>query len=154
MIQIALDLAKSAGIAWITDDDPNTIHVRTVVGDPVYQLYSVLDIAGNHEKTVVYEMLTSFRNAQTTRSLAERIGYIYWRLVELSESAEDDPKPMRVMSIRKKLGFKSKAAVKAYFSKMCKGITDDEADAAALLCAYFDYNPKGFKYIKEKKWVQ
>lgn len=90
----------------------------------------LLDVLGDDVKSakVIIEQENSFRNANTTRNILHRVGYIKNSLEKLGAVTH----MANAMAARKFLGAKNKADVTAMFKPF--GLTADEADAMAILC--------------------
>lgn len=134
-----LDVATKLGIA-LWNPLENVAHVEMVKGEPVDQIIRVLEIAGfggmeevPPELVFVMEILPSFQNARTTRSLLERYGYIKHTLKCTGFPVME----VNVSSVRHSLGVSSKMQVFDYFLPHYMGthLTTDHTDAlAAAIC--------------------
>jgi len=125
---IGLDVAKRCGVAVLKREGEYFTTVYT--GTAQEQLDMLLDVLGRNEvrgSTFYVEKLNTFVNADTTRSLLLRAGYLTGTLERMGGKIEF----VNAMTVRKWLGAKDKAAVKARFAAW--HLTDDEADALACL---------------------
>lgn len=134
---VALDVATSMGVCYFKIQD-NKFYCTTYKGTPVEQLRMLLDVLGDdvHKCLVIIEQLNDFMNANTTRSLLERIGYIKNSLLRV----DAEIKMVNAMSVRKYLGVKGKEGVKELFSKY--GLDSDQSDALAVMLYGLDLDPK------------
>lgn len=124
---LGLDLATKAGVAYVGAS--GIIYTSTYTGTPVQQLEVILDVLGEDVKrsVVVIEELNYFRNANTVRSLAGRIGYIEHSLKRAGASVNF----ISATAARKYCGVKEKVETARLF-----GVPQDEADAVAVLVAF------------------
>lgn len=132
---VALDVATSLGVVY---KHPNgKFYCTTYKGTPVQQLEMLLDVLGDDVTTclVIIEQLNDFMNANTTRSLLERIGYLKNSLLKVGA----DIKMVNAMSVRKYLGVKGKEGVKELFSKY--GLDSDQSDALAVMLYGLELSP-------------
>ena len=125
---VALDVATSMGVCYFRIQD-NKFYCTTYKGTPIEQLRTLLDVLGDdvYNCLVIIEQLNDFMNANTTRSLLERIGYIKNSLLRVGAEI----KMVNAMSVRKYLGVKGKEGVKELFSKY--GLDSDQSDALAVM---------------------
>lgn len=125
---VSLDIATNMGVIY-HQRDSGVYYATTYKGSPVEQLEMLLDVLGDDVKgvSVFYEELNTFRNANTTRNILHRVGYLKNSL--LADGAEFQP--VNAVQARKFLGFKDKEAVGKYFSAF--GLNQDEADAMVVL---------------------
>lgn len=138
MNYIGLDIATVTGMAIYTPST-ETIEVALNKGDPISQYVRLvnyletMDYKDRHP-TFVLELPLHFQNANTSRSLIERYGYLKHSLIRAGvyEVVE-----VNLNSVRKYLGCKTKEDVFRFFQPLYEGdyLTSDHADAAAL-CLY------------------
>lgn len=104
-------------------------HCTTYQGTPIEQLEMLKDFAGEDVEGAVifYEQLNTFVNANTTRSLLERVGYLKNSLIKLGALKVE---PINAIAARNFLGCKDKKAVGDAFKKW--NLNQDEADAMAI----------------------
>lgn len=123
---VGLDIATSTGVVYYNG---KVFSCTTYKGTPDYQLQMILDVLGDEVNgSIIYiEQMNKFLNADTTRSLLHRVGYIKLTLEKLGASV----KMVNAMSVRKFIGAKNKEEVKAMFAPF--GLNSDEADALALV---------------------
>lgn len=126
MLKIALDIATSMGVAYFTGQ---RVICTTYKGSPVEQLEMLLDVVGEDlvGVTVYIEQENNFRNANTTRNILHRVGYLKNSLEKFGASVV----MINAMTARKHLGVKGKAEVKSLFAE--QKLNSDEADAVAIL---------------------
>lgn len=123
-MKIGLDVAKKLGVAYLVA--PNQILTTVYEGSQLEQVSWLLDVLGSfkgHEFFV--EKLNSFVNANTTRSLLLRTGYIQGKILEAGGTVTYVSAP----SARKLQGVKDKKGMNA----LVPNLTNDEADAVAVL---------------------
>lgn len=127
-MKIGLDIATKTGMAVLVGE--GKFFVTVYQGSPQEQLEMLLDVLGEDEigkcKFFV-EQLNTFINANTTRSLLLRSGYLCGTLERLGGEVEF----VNAMTVRKHLGAKKKEDVQKLFSDF--KLTSDEADALACL---------------------
>lgn len=122
---VGLDIATSTGVCYYNG---KSFACTTYVGSAVHQLNMLLDVLGNVRGSTFYiEQMNSFVNADTTRSLLHRVGYIKLSL----EREGAIIKMVNAMSVRKFLGVKGKAGVQELFKE--HNLNGDECDALALV---------------------
>lgn len=131
---IGLDIATKTGIAILED---NNVRVYYIEGSPVYQ-WEIIKSEITPDSIIVIEDFSYFnaRNPFTTAILNQRLGYLYWRIVE-----EQIPvSKYNVNTVRKFLGITNKKAgeqKKEVRKALCAvtqlKLTSDESDALALL---------------------
>lgn len=127
-ILVGLDIAGSMGVVY-NNFGSGVYNATTYVGTPIEQLQMLEDVLGDLTNVIVFfEQLNTFVNANTTRSLLHRVGYIKNGLIKLGVQKIE---PVNAMAARKFLGFKNKKQVGAYFKDW--GLNQDEADAMAVL---------------------
>lgn len=123
-MKIGLDVAKKLGVAYLVA--PNQILTTVYEGSQLEQVSWLLDVLGTfsgHEFFV--EKLNSFVNANTTRSLLLRTGYIQGKILEAGGTVTYVSAPQA----RKLQGVKDKKGMNA----LMPNLTNDEADAVAVL---------------------
>lgn len=136
---VALDIAKRMGVIFYNHPD-GVMFCTTYEGAPDEQLQMLLDVLGDEVSDCLFliEELNTFVNAKTTRSLLHRVGYIKLTLEKLGAEV----KMLNAMSVRKYIGAKNKADVrKVFYSLGLPEMSEDEADALAILCFGMDINP-------------
>lgn len=133
---VALDVATSMGVCYFRIQD-SKFYCTTYKGTPIEQLRTLFDVLGDdvNECLVIIEQLNDFMNANTTRSLLERIGYIKNSLLRVGAEI----KMVNAMSVRKYLGVKGKEGVKELFSKY--GLDSDQSDALAVMLYGLEISP-------------
>lgn len=150
-IYCGLDVATKLGIA-VWNPLENVAHVTMVKGEPVDQIVRVLEVARVDwedvrapELVFVMEILPSFQNAHTTRSLLERYGYIKHTLKCTGFPVME----VNISSVRHNLGVSSKMQVFNYFLPHYKGkyLTTDHTDA--LAAAVFQSTVDLYPYDKD-----
>jgi hypothetical protein len=146
---VALDIAKTMGVCFHKHPDGN-FYCTAYSGTPQEQLEMLLDVLGDDVKNTLFfiEELNSFVNAKTTRSLLHRVGFIKLTLEKLGAKVE----MVNAMAARKFLGAKNKKDVGNIFQALdFPKMTDDEADALAIMLFALDINPLLIKGGKESK---
>lgn len=131
---IALDIATKTGIAIL---DRNKISVYYICGSPVFQWQQIRrEITKNAVVVIEDFSYFNFPNPETTAILNQRLGYLYWRIVE----NKTDVTRYNVNTVRKFLGVKGKKQgeqKKLVKNLICQhsGVrfTADETDAIALI---------------------
>lgn len=128
-LMIGLDIAEKMGVVYYRQNS-SVYYCTTYKGTPIQQMQMLEDVAGEDIKNAIvfYEELNTFVNANTTRSLLQRAGYLKNSLLKLGALTVD---PVNAIAARKFLGCKDKKAVGDAFKKW--GINQDEADAMAIL---------------------
>lgn len=122
-MKIGLDIAKKMGVAILAGEE---VHTWVIEGSPQKQLTELVCIAGDLTGSMIYvEKLNSFVNANTTRSLLMRTGY----LVNSLELWLCDIEYVIATQARKFQGVKAKTEAQALFP----GLSPDEADAVVVL---------------------
>ena len=130
---IGLDIATKTGIAILED---NNVRVYYIEGSPVYQ-WEIIKSEITPDSIIVIEDFSYFnaKNPFTTAILNQRLGYLYWRIVE-----EQIPvNKYNVNTVRKSLGITNKKAgeQKKEVRKALRAVTrlklTYESDALALL---------------------
>ena len=118
-----LDIAKRTGIASY-NHKTDEVFVTTFAGSPIELLGCVKSLLPLPEfvEKVVIEKHVHFRNANTTRALLERLGYVKWSLQNFGYETVD---------LFPGRGRKFLTARYAYL-----GFDKDELDAITLLNAY------------------
>ena len=126
MIKIGLDIATSMGVCFYNGTN---FVCTTYTGTPIEQLETLQDVVGEDLKgaKIYIEQENTFRNANTTRSILHRVGYLKNSLEKIGAEIV----MVNAMSARKHLGAKCKADVSGLFSKF--GLNSDESDALAVL---------------------
>lgn len=155
---IALDIATKTGFAVLTND---TITVSYIEGSPVFQIGKILqEITPNTIIVIEDFSYFTYPNPVTTATLNQRLGYIYWRLIEcglnvLKYNVNTVRKHLNISG--KKSGEQKKAINQQISHAFGVKLTTDESDAIALLL----YNTQlqisdlyKFKLIKHKRCVQ
>ena len=126
---VALDIAEKMGVVyhWV---DSGVYNCTTYTGTPIRQMEMLEDVLGEDVKgaVVVYEQLNTFVNANTTRSLLQRAGFLKNSLLRLGAGGAE---PVNAIAARKFLGLKDKKAVGEFFGRW--KLNQDEADAMAIL---------------------
>lgn len=150
---IALDVATKCGVAIRTE---KSIEAFTVEGTPDFQIRVILQEI-THDSIVVIEDFSYFNslNPITTAHLNQRLGYIYWRLVEEGCSVL----LYNVNTVRKFLGLTSRKSGEQkkqlqYMIRLESKIkfSSDETDAIALLLYHAqDNNLNNYNYLRRKK---
>lgn len=153
MKTIALDVATKCGIAIIVS---NHIEAFTIEGTPDFQIREILREI-THDCIVVIEDFSYFNytNPLTTAQLNQRLGYIYWRLIEEGCTVL----LYNVNKVRKFLGVHSRKSgeQKKQLQYMIRSeaklkFSTDETDAIALLLYHVqDNNLSKYKYLRRKK---
>lgn len=126
---VGLDVAEKMGVVYSVYGSGR--YFTTVYrGSPVEQLQMLEDVLGEDVKgaCIFYEELNTFVNANTTRSLLHRVGYLKNSLLKLGAERVE---PVNAISARKFLGLPTKTEVGDFFKPW--GLTQDEADAMAVL---------------------
>jgi len=133
---VALDVATSMGVCYFRIQD-NKFYCTTYKGTPIEQLRTLFDVLGDdvNECLVIIEQLNDFMNANTTRSLLERIGYIKNSLLRVGAEI----KMVNAMSVRKYLGVKGKEGVRELFSEY--NLDSDQSDALAVMLYGLEISP-------------
>ncbi len=153
---IGLDTAAKLGYAaWRPED--NLAQVALFKGEPIEQVVEILDstrLLFKEEELLdvvfVMEMIHSFQNAVTTRSLLERYGYIKHTLRSTGfPVVEVSPSPVRHF-----LGAAGKREVYDLLKPYYKGerLRDDHTDA--LACALFRSNLDGYEFKLDDLVIQ
>lgn len=127
-MNIGLDIATKTGVA--VEIGKGKFFVTVYQGSPQEQLDMLVDVLGEEEVkncTFYVEQLNTFINANTTRSLLLRSGYLCGTLEKFGGKVEF----VNAMTVRKHLGAKKKEDVQKMFSDY--KLTSDEADALACL---------------------
>lgn len=127
-LMIGLDIAEKMGVVYHRYNS-GIYHCTTYQGTPIEQLEMLEDVAGEDVEGAVifYEQLNTFVNANTTRSLLQRAGYLKNSLIKLGALKVE---PVNAIAARKFLGCKDKKAVGDVFKKW--NLNQDEADAMAI----------------------
>lgn len=134
-MRVGLDIAKRMGVAVLCG---NEIHTRAYSGTPGEQLHYLENWLGDFIGSVVYvEKLNSFVNANTTRSLLLRTGYITNSLMEKWLA---DVEYVIATQARKFQGVKTKKEAQNLFP----GLSPDEADAVIVLLYGIKQKHSGF----------
>lgn len=123
---VGLDIATSTGVCYYNG---KVFSCTTYKGTPDYQLQTILDVLGEDVKgSIIYiEQMNKFLNADTTRSLLHRVGYIKLTLEKMGAHV----RMVNAMSVRHFIGAKNKQEVAAMFAPF--GLNGDEADALSLV---------------------
>lgn len=123
---VALDVATNMGVVY---KKGKQFFCTTYTGSPIEQLEMLQDVLGEDLAgvTVYMEQENTFRNANTTRSILHRVGYLKNSLERMGAEI----KMVNAMSARKFLGVKGKENVKQLFSDF--NLSGDESDALAVL---------------------
>lgn len=126
---VGLDIAEKMGVVY-NRLNSGIYYCTTYKGAPVEQFEMLRDVLGDELESVVvfYEELNTFVNANTTRSLLHRAGYLKNSFLKFGVKKVE---PVNALAARKFLGFKDKKSVGEYFSKW--KLNQDEADAMAIL---------------------
>ena len=127
-MKIGLDIATKTGVA--VQVAPGKYFATVYQGTPQEQLDMLVDVLGEDVvggSTFYVEQLNTFVNANTTRSLLLRSGYLCGTLKKLGGEIEF----VNAVSVRKHLGAKKKEDVQRMFVTF--NLTSDEADALACL---------------------
>lgn len=126
---IGLDIAEKMGVVYHYHGS-NTYNCTTYKGTPIEQMQMLEDVVGEDisGSIVFYEQLNTFVNANTTRSLLHRAGYLKNSLLRLGASKVE---AVNAIAARKFLGCKDKKSVGVLFSEW--GLNQDEADAMAIM---------------------
>lgn len=127
---VGLDIATSSGIALY---DGEKICVTTFKGTPV-ELVDYIESIIPQNSTVIIERHVHFLNANTTRSLLERLGYVKYSLIKNGHAVSD----LFPGKGRKQL-------IEAYKSV---GYTKDELDAIILINAHLKQMNQPFQNIE------
>lgn len=154
---IGIDPAQVMGVC-VWNPNEHLAYVDHYKGTPVEQwkyLQPIISYYGrNMELVFVLERLHNFRNATTTRSLLERIGYFKYSLIAMGQRVEEvSPEPARHW-----FGVKEKAEVREKMQERATGeeqFTTDETDAALMaICQSFNEDwPVNYRelWIEKKK---
>jgi hypothetical protein len=122
-MEIGLDIATKMGVAYYNGKN---IVTTVYVGDKHQQVELLMDVLGDvRGMTFFVEKLNCFVNADTTRSLLLRTGYITGVLEKMGANVEY----VIATQARKFQGVSGKAEAKGLFP----GLTSDEADAVVVL---------------------
>lgn len=123
-MKIALDVATKMGVAFLKGSE---IVTTVYQGTAQEQMESLLDTLGDDLQGMVFyvEKLNSFVNANTTRALLLRTGYIAGTIEKRGGKVEF----VIATQARKAQGVKTKLEAQALFP----GLTPDEADAVVVL---------------------
>lgn len=127
---IGLDLAKTAGVAVLSEDQKECT-VYEIVGTPYEQLYQIQNLVDGPAIWGIEE-LHIFRNAKTIRSLAERIGFLKWTIKGLFK---EKCYMVSVSQARKNVGVKGKEAARELLQcQLTDGgrLTDNHSDAVLV----------------------
>lgn len=131
---IGLDLATLAGVAILYPG--NFAAVTVMKGNPIQQFMHVGSIVNGlkvPELSIVLEMPVDFLNANTTRSLLERYGFIKWNLI----GSGFTPLEVRPKEARRVVGAKDKRSLFIKLKDNFKGhIFDSNMSDALALCIY------------------
>lgn len=123
-MKIGLDIAKRMGAAVLCG---NEIHTRVFCGTPGQQLRGLEFAFGDLTGSMFYvEKLNSFVNANTTRALLLRTGYLTNSLMEMWLANIEF---VIATQARKFQGVKTKKETQGLFP----GLSSDEADAVVVL---------------------
>lgn len=137
MIKVAIDYAKSMGVAWMYPCDTQ-INFATVVGTQFEHLTFIKSILHGFDCELFVEELNFFRNAKTVRSLLLRTGFVVY-------SVSKNPVFISTNQPRKHLGCKNKKEVfdllKNYGAR-----NTDESDAIAILLYASGLKPEGVTF--------
>lgn len=147
-IYVGLDTAKNMGVAFYRPDN-HCVMTLELKGNPLQQLSSLKALIANHEKietelVFVFERLHNFLNANTTRDLLTRYGFLYYSLLQAGATVcEVSPRPARSA-----LGMVSKSDAHAKLIKRC---TDSHArfsnnHSDAIVCAIYQSILQGHEY--------
>lgn len=132
---IGLDVATNCGIAILEN---NTLSVGMLNGDPLFQIGEILSYY-SESSIFIIEGFTYFNavNPKTTAIFNQRLGYIYWRLIEANANVV----LYNVNTVRKWLNIDGQSVkgkqkeivrktISEYFGRKLK---TDESDAIALI---------------------
>lgn len=151
-IYCGLDVATRLGIA-VWNPLENVAHVTMVKGEPIEQVVRILEVAGRDAEkgtqlVFVMEVLPSFQNGKTTRSLLERYGYIKYTLMGTGFPVQE----VHLSSVRRSLGVTDKMGVFNHFLPKYTGehLLTDHTDALAVAV----YQSVLDKYPYEEDTVQ
>lgn len=137
MIKVAIDYAKSMGVAWMYPGGTQ-INFATVVGNQFEHLHFVKSLLHGWDCELFVEELNFFRNAKTVRSLLLRTGFVVY-------SVSKNPTFISTSQPRKHLGCKNKKEVfdllKNYGAR-----NTDESDAIAILLYASGLKPEGVTF--------
>lgn len=132
---IGLDIATKTGVAIL---EGNTIKAYYIEGSPLFQMRKILlEITSDCEIVIEDFSYFNYRNPVTTAQLNQRLGYIFWRLIEEKTVV----KKYNVNTVRKQLGVsgsresgKQKKLLNSNIRLETKlKFTPDETDAIALV---------------------
>lgn len=134
LVYIGIDPATVCGVA-IYYPEQNMARVMEVKGTPVEQLSTILEYLFKdigEEKLLIFSMekLHNFRNANTTRSLLERYGYLRHTLDSLGFPVRETSPA----SVRAHLQVKTKTELFDYLGSFYRGkhLTNNHTDALAI----------------------
>lgn len=137
MIKVAIDYAKSMGVAWMYPGDTQ-INFATVVGTQFEHLTFIKSILHGFDCELFVEELNFFRNAKTVRSLLLKTGFVVY-------SISKNPTFISTTAPRKYLGCKNKKEVFGLLSSYGARNTD-ESDAIAILLYVNGWKPGGVTF--------
>lgn len=156
---IGLDIATNCGIAVLEN---NTLSVGVINGNPLFQIGEILSHY-SESSIFIIEGFTYFNaiNPKTTATFNQRLGYIYWRLIE----ARANVVLYNVNTVRKWLSIDGqnikgkqkenvRKVISEYFGYRLK---TDEADAIALVLYHQKIKVsdlENFVLIRKKSSVQ
>lgn len=129
-IYVGLDTATTTGLAvWFPTLQKAL--VSQCKGTPLKQLKHIQGYVffPTPEVVIAMESIHNFRNANVTRSLLERYGFLKYSLLAEGFRVEEIPPKMA----RRSLGVNSKREAYEYLSTFCTGkLTDNHTDALAI----------------------
>jgi len=157
---ITLDIATKTGITTLEN---KYINVYYIEGSPVFQWLKIKEEI-TKDSVVAIEDFSYFntRNPVTTATLNQRLGYLYWRLVEENISVIK----YNVNTVRKFLGISSRKTgeQKKQVNKLLSlaasiKMTSDESDALAILLYHIgvNYNQlsiNNYTVVKKKRCLE
>ncbi len=148
-MQIGLDIAKRMGVAVLAGN--NRIDTVAFSGSPQEQYDFLFHFLGDITGSMFYvEKLNHFVNANTTRSLLLRTGYIVGSL----ENWLCDVEYIIATQARKYQGVKTKQEAQALFPN----VSGDEADAVIVLLyglkrKHTEFQVRGIDASKTVFWI-
>lgn len=135
---LGLDVATVMGVC-LYNDKTNYARVTQYKADPIEQFQrlenEILQYYAYRELTVLMELPVHFRNADVTRKLLTRYGYIKYTLLS---KWEVDVVELNLNSVRHYLGVRNKRETKNLLNTKYRGkkFTDNHSDSLAL-CLFF-----------------